>query len=210
MRRHMRKIIMLLSIISTMLSCQSSPDYKQIIEDRANESLELSYSGIKIGDAISKYGNPDDTEISVKDEILSLPDFVWDGIGAAVGDVPTNISVQQFEKSKKVDQICVSIDNYGYVMESLVNEYVKRYGIYSSCTFTYGWQGSPTYKKEERIPNDDVLCKPEQILREATKVKQSIEINKAEISFLWKWKNGKISIHLSHWTPNKLYLTISK
>lgn len=206
----MRKLIILLSCVFTLLCCQSSPDYKQIIEDRTYESLELSYSGIQIGDSISKYGNPNNTEISVKDEILSLPDFERDGMGVAIGNVSTNISVQQFEKSKMVDQICISIDNYGYVMESLVNEYVKRYGIYSSCTFTYGWKGNPTYKKEERIPNDDVLDNPEQILREATKVKQSIEINKAEISFLWKWKNGRISIHLSHWTPNKLYLTISK
>lgn len=204
----MRKLIILLSMVFILLSCRSSPDYKQIIEDRANENFELSYSGIKVGKPISQYGNPDDSEISVKDEVITLPDFVSDGVGAVVGNVPANVSVQQFEKSKKVDRICVSIDNYGYVMESLVNEYVKRYGIYSSCTFTYGFPGSPTYKMEKWIPNDSY--NPELILGDATKIKQNIETSKAEISFIWKWKNGEISIHLTHWTPNKLYLTISK
>lgn len=206
----MKKNLLHFTFLFLLVGCQTKQEYSKIIEERAKQSVELSYSGIKIGDKFTLYGDSSQTETKVKDIVLHLPDFSSDEFVGIVGDVQAHILVDQFKKDNKVDAINIAMDDYGYVMESLVNEYVKKYGIYSSCTLSYGFPGSASFRQDTRIPNDDVLCNPEQILRDATTAKRNIQNNKARIDFIWKWKNGTISVHITYWSPNTLYLTFSE
>lgn len=198
----MRQLLMLLLAPLALLGCQSSPDYKEVIAERASQNLELTYSGIKIGDSISRYGNPDNIVVDVKDESKALPDYNNDDTGTVV---LAKISVEQRGKSQKVDAIVLTMEDYDYVLESLVKEYVNKYGIYSYCEFIHGWPGMYGYKKDKRVPNDDVLNNPDIIMSEITRTKHAManyDTPHRSISIAWVWKNGEIII--TSYTPHKV------
>ena len=123
----MKKNLWHFTFLFLLVGGQTKQEYSKIIEERAKQSVELSYSGIKIGDKFTLYGDSSQTETKVKDIVLHLPDFSSDEFVGIVGDVQAHILVDQFKKDNKVDAINIAMDDYGYVMERRVNEYVKEY-----------------------------------------------------------------------------------
>ena len=191
-------------------SCQKKSDYTQIIEQRAKTNIELSYARIHLGDSFDKYCNDNNTVADVKSERLSLPDVsLPNGMGGMAGNVMSKISVEQHNNSNKVDAIVVSIENEGYVQESLVSEYIKKYDMYSYCLISYGYPGSATYREEKLIPDESSVFTPETILGKTLEAKENMNDTHAAIRYVWEWENAAISV-VSSFTSNYVYLTFSK
>lgn len=185
-------IIFIAILLISSISCQQQPNYQYVISDRAQRDTTLSYSGIYLGDSITKYGSTKETLIDVKDEYISLPDVnVGNNMTQIVGNVPTHISIEQHNGSGKIDAIVVNLEGDEYTLQSLIKKYTNLYGIYS---YYEAVDGFPNYQKHHRVPNNDVLNAQEYILQDAMSTIQHIDISNAQFNFVWKWKNQSISI----------------
>ena len=56
----MKKNLLHFTFLFLLVGCQTKQEYSKIIEERAKQSVELSYSGIKIGDKFAMRGSFDE------------------------------------------------------------------------------------------------------------------------------------------------------
>lgn len=55
------RILLHFTFLFLLVGCQPKQEYNKSIEERAKQSVELSYSGIKIGDKFTLYGDSSQT-----------------------------------------------------------------------------------------------------------------------------------------------------
>lgn len=214
------KYVYVLMAILLLFNCtQNNMPYQQIIAERSCQDTVLSYKNIKIGDAVSKLNIPDTINT-----IFYLPNLEEQDVNFE----PTNIngsmyiphgnikvSIEQ-NNAKQIQSLTIDIDgdiidNKGGLLQSLVQTYMNKFGIFSYYEERTGAIGSSSHFSTKDIPTNiesikTILYKAQTQQERIIQSKQESLKKPQELQFVWEWKNQAIAIKSSSYSSSTIYI----